>query len=116
MCAMSEEVEIYGSQPIEACIRVLRGQKVILDSDLAEVYGVRTKRLNEAVRRNIKRFPPDFLFRLTTAEARAVQSSRSQFATLKRGQNIKYSPYAFTELGFMVRETASKYTIKRKKK
>ena len=96
---MSEELELYGRQPIEACIRALRGQKVILDSDLAAVYGVRTKRLNEAVKRNIKRFPPDFLFHLTAGEAREVLASRSQFAALKRGQNIKYMPYAFTEHG-----------------
>jgi hypothetical protein len=96
---MTEEVEYYGSHPIEACIRTMRGQKVILASDLAEVYGVKTKRLNEAVKRNVKRFPADFLFRLTADEARAELNSRSQFATLKQGYNIKYLPYAFTEHG-----------------
>ena len=79
-------------------IRTIRGQKVILDSDLARIYGVPTKRLNEQVRRNIKRFPPDFIFQLTVKEA---DSLRSQIATLKsgRGQHRKYLPYAFTENG-----------------
>jgi len=83
---------------IAPVIRTIRGQKVILDSDLAHIYGVPTKRLNEQVRRNAKRFPSDFLFQLT---AREVDSLRSQFATLKsgRGQHRKYLPYAFTENG-----------------
>ena len=84
------------SSDIESLILTLRGQKVILDADLAAIYGVPTKRLNEQVRRNAKRFPSDFLFRLRPQE---VARSRSQFATLKRGQNIKYVPYAFTEQG-----------------
>jgi len=81
--------------PREAIIR-LRGQAVILDADLASLYGVTVKRLNEQVKRNHKRFPEDFCFQLTLAEA---ERSRSQFATLKRGYNIKYLPYAFTEHG-----------------
>lgn len=71
----------------------------ILDSDLASIYGVPTKRLTEQVKRNGRRFPPDFLFRLTVEETQRCQPSRSQIATLKRGQNIKYLPYAFTEHG-----------------
>ena len=81
--------------PHDAIVR-LRGQAIILDSDLATLYGVTVKRLNEQVRRNIKRFPADFCFQLTLTEA---QRSRSHIATLKRGQNIKYLPYAFTEHG-----------------
>ena len=84
---------------ISPLIRTIRGQKVILDSDLARIYGVPTKRLNEQVRRNIKRFPSDFMFKLTAGEAESLVRSRSQIATLKRGTNIKYSPYAFTENG-----------------
>ena len=68
----------------------------MLDKDLAELYGVSTKRLKEQVRRNLKRFPDDFMFELTWEE---IESLRSQFATLKRGQHIKYLPYAFTEQG-----------------
>ena len=83
---------------ITPAIRTIRGQRVILDSDLARIYGVTTKRLNEQVRRNAKRFPSDFLFQLTPAEA---DSLRSQIATLKtgRGQHRKFLPYAFTENG-----------------
>lgn len=79
----------------------IRGQKVMLDRDLAYIYGVETKQLNQAVKRNIERFEgDDFMFRLTQEEANVC--SRSQFVTLNstgRGSNIKYMPYAFTELG-----------------
>src|ERR1700690_532275 len=81
---------------IQSKIYLIRGHKVMLDKELAELYGVTTKRLKEQVRRNLKRFPEDFMFELTWEEA---ETSRSQFATLKKGQNIKYLPYAFTELG-----------------
>ena len=97
---------------IESLIRVIRGQQVMLDSDLAMLYGVETRTLNQAVKRNIKRFPEDFMFQLTKEEANHSRSqivilnndelsSRSQFATLntQRGQNIKYLPYAFTRNG-----------------
>ena len=97
---------------IESLIRVIRGQQVMLDSDLAMLYGVETKRLNEQVKRNINRFPTDFMFQLTKEEANHSRSqivilnndelsSRSQIATLntQRGQNIKYLPYAFTRNG-----------------
>ena len=85
-------------------IRNVRGQRVLLDSDLAVVYGVTTKRLNEQVRRNAERFPPDFVFQFTDQE---VARSRSQFATLNsgRGRNTKYRPYAFTEHGAVMAAT-----------
>ena len=85
-------------EDITGSILILRGQRVILDRDLADIYGVATKRLNEQVNRNSDRFPADFMFQLTTEE---TERSRSQFATLKigRGQNIKYRPYAFSEHG-----------------
>lgn len=86
-------------EPVEPLIRELRGERVILDSDLARLYGVPTKALNQAVKRNADRFPPDFVFRLTAEEAGASLPSRSRFVTLKRGQNIKYLPNAFTEHG-----------------
>ncbi len=88
--------------PIEERVLSIRGQNVILDTDLALIYGVPTKRLNEQVKRNQGRFPSDFVFRLTATEAAGCQRSRSQFATLKRGQNIKYLPYAFTEHGALM--------------
>jgi ORF6N domain len=83
---------------ISRSILQLRGQRVILDRDLAQIYGVPTRVLNQAIKRNRKRFPEDFVFRLNAEEA---EFSRSQFVILKRnrGQNIKYLPYAFTEHG-----------------
>ena len=83
---------------VKSRIYLLRGQKVLLDSDLAELYGVETKRLNEQVRRNLSRFPDDFMFQLSDQE---VAGLRSQIATLKtgRGAHRKYTPYAFTEQG-----------------
>jgi hypothetical protein len=89
----------YTAEFLGSLIFTIRKQRVILDADLARVYGVPTKRLNEQVRRNADRFPPDFLIQLTPSEAKEVQASRSQFATLKRGKNIKYLPCAFTEHG-----------------
>ena len=93
---------------IEPLIRTIRGQQVLLDSDLAILYGVETKRLNQQVKRNIERFPKDFMFQLTHEE---VICSRSQIATLNEGTNlrsqiatsshggVRYLPYAFTENG-----------------
>ena len=106
---------------IEPLIRTIRGQQVLLDSDLAILYGVETKRLNQQVKRNIERFPEDFMFQLTQEE---VICSRSQIATLNEGTNlrsqiatssqevslksqivtsshggVRYLPYAFTENG-----------------
>jgi hypothetical protein len=85
-------------EQIDGMIRSIRGTRVILDSDLAKIYGVPTFRFNEAIKRNRHRFPPDFMFQLTTEEAAAL---RSQIAILKkgRGQHRKYRPYAFTEHG-----------------
>jgi len=81
---------------VEQVIRFIRGQKVILDADLAALYGVPTKTLNRAVRRNLARFPSDFLFRLSTIESKTL---RYQFGTLEKGKYVKYPPYAFTEQG-----------------
>ena len=89
--------DLMPSELIEKQILYLRGQKIILSNHLADLYGVETRSLNQAVKRNLKRFPEDFMFQLTAAEAEQV--SRSQFVILKRGQNIKYLPYAFTEQG-----------------
>jgi len=98
-------------QSIQNRIYELRGERVMLDRDLAILYETETKRLTEAVKRNIKRFPPDFMFRLTTEEFEQLRFQieiiekndplRPQIATLKtgRGQHSKYLPYAFTEHG-----------------
>jgi hypothetical protein len=83
---------------IEKKILFINGQKVLLDSDLAALYGVTTKRLNEQVSRNLKRFPADFMYQLSQEE---FESLRSHFATLNkgRGKHRKYTPYVFTEQG-----------------
>jgi hypothetical protein len=85
-------------ESVRQLIFYIRGQKVMLDVDLAMLYGVETKRLKEQVNRNIGRFPEDFMFQLTWED---VDSLRSQFATLKkgRGRHPKYLPYVFTEQG-----------------
>jgi ORF6N domain len=96
---------------IEKHIFLIRGEKVMLSTHLAELYDVEPRALIQAVKRNIERFPEDFMFQLTWEEAfvlksqsvilkeQANPSSRSQSVTLKRGQNVKYLPYAFTEQG-----------------
>ena len=80
---------------VESLIRVIRGQQVMLDRDLAELYGVETRRLNEQVKRNIERFPEDFMFQLTPNE---FYNLKSQFATSSWG-GVRKLPYAFTEQG-----------------
>ena len=84
---------------LASLVLLLRGDKVLLDTDLASLYGVETKALNQAVARNRDRFPEDFMFRLSPEEAEAVRRLRSQSVTLKRGQHSKYLPHAFTEQG-----------------
>ncbi|HUI07862.1 MAG TPA: ORF6N domain-containing protein [Verrucomicrobiae bacterium] len=92
----AKATELVAIEPVDALIRIVRGQRVILDADLARVYGVPTKRLNEAVKRNGSRFPEDFAFQLTRQE---VMNLRSQFATSKGRGGLRYLPYAFTEHG-----------------
>jgi len=87
--------DIVPVEVIESRIFVVRGQKVMFDKDLAMLYGVETRRLIEQVKRNIKRFPSDFMFQLTKEE---FYELRSHFATSKRGGR-RYLPYAFTEQG-----------------
>ena len=91
---------------LENRIYLLRGQKIMLDGDLAEIYGVETRVLKQAVRRNLHRFPADFMFELTLEETRQIESLRSQIVTLEiqsksslRGKHSKYAPFAFTEHG-----------------
>ncbi|MGD0058839.1 MAG: ORF6N domain-containing protein [Verrucomicrobiia bacterium] len=94
---MSDDKAIVPVERIERMIYFIRGQKVMLDSDLAEIYGVTTKRLNEQVGRNADRFPPDFAFQLTRQE---VANLRSQIATSKAGRGgRRYQPWVFTEHG-----------------
>ena len=94
---------ILPSERIERSILLIRGHKVMLDADLAILYGVSTKRLNEQVRRNRSRFPDDFMFQLTVEE---VRSLRSQFATSKQGRGgRRYAPLVFTEQGIAMLST-----------
>jgi hypothetical protein len=97
--AKTLEEQIIPTERIESRLFVLRGHRVMLDRDLASLYGVATRVLNQAVKRNIDRFPGDFMFPLTKEEAALVPASRSQTVTLKRGQNPKYAPHVFTEHG-----------------
>jgi len=108
---MNEPKSLIASETIEKKIYLLRGQKVMLSIDLGELYKVESRALIQAVKRNIDRFPEDFMFQLTWDEVSLLKSqsvisndpratvSRSQIVILKRGLNIKYPPYAFTEQG-----------------
>ena len=93
---ITERDNVGFTNNIESLIKVIRGQQIILDRDLARLYQVETSQLNRQVKRNIERFPEDFMFRLTKEEC-----SRCQIGILNegRGSNVKYSPYAFTENG-----------------
>ena len=113
------ETHIIPAARIERRILLLRGQKVMLDFDLAELYGVETRALNQAVKRNRERFPEDFMFQLSWEEAKALLRSqivilenttaekprknrripRSQSVILESGKNLKFRPFAFTEQG-----------------
>ena len=95
---MREKVLPIPVERIEKAILLIRGKKVMLDADLASLYGVETRALNQAVKRSIERFPSDFMFHLTADEAAFL---RSQTVTLKtgRGRHRKYLPFAFTEQG-----------------
>ena len=97
-------VGLLSPEVIAPMVVTVRHERVLLDSDLAELYGVSTGRLNEAVKRNTDRFPNDFMSQLSNQEWENFQSLRSQIATLnakgnKRGQHRKYAPYVFTEQG-----------------
>src|SRR5947207_14161366 len=93
---MDNKTALVQPNQIEEAILLMRRQRVLLNSDLAALYGVETKNLNRAVRRNLDRFPADFMFQLTANEAQAL---RFQFGTLKRGQHYKYLPFVFTQEG-----------------
>lgn len=93
---VSKKIVLVDEGIIAQNIYIIRGKKVMIDKDLARLYGVETKALNQAVKRNIDRFPKDFMFKLTLREANIP---RSQIVTLESGKNIKYPPFAFTELG-----------------
>ena len=93
---MNNKTSLIQPEQIEQVILLIRGQRVMLDRDLAALYGVTTGNLNKAVQRNLERFPPDFMLQLTADEAEAL---RFQFGSLKRGQHFKYLPQVFTQEG-----------------
>jgi hypothetical protein len=101
---MTPRRSIARLENLERRIHIIRGERVMLDSDLALLYGVAPKRLNEQVKRNRRRFPADFMFRLNPTEARSL---RSQTATLERsrGRYSKYAPHVFTEHGAVMLAT-----------
>lgn len=102
--ARTKRIALVPTERITHSILILRGQRVLLDSELAELYGVTTKRLNEQVKRNRDRFPEDFMFRLNRTETGAL--NRSQFATGSRKHRAsQYLPFAFTEHGAIMAAT-----------
>ena len=105
---MEETKELITTDDIRSKVYIIRGQQVMLDKDLADIYGYDVKRLNEQVKRNINRFPEDFMFQLEASEI--TDSLKSQFATLneksnRQGSNIKKMPFAFTEQGIYMLAT-----------
>lgn len=108
---MNEEIAIITAEQMENLIYLIRGQKVMLDVDLAKIYGYSTKAFNQQVKRNIEKFDHDFMFQLTKEETE--NCLRSQNVTLNKngnlqGQHIKYLPYAFTEQGIYMLMTVLK--------
>lgn len=91
-----KKTEVIISEQIEQKILIIRGKKVMLDRDLALLYGVETKKLNQAVKRNSRRFPTDFMFRISQRELNELVTNCDQFKTLKHSSTM---PYAFTEQG-----------------
>ena len=115
MGAKNKSVELILVEKIEPLILMFRDQKVLLDNDLAVLYGVPTKALNQAVKRNLQRFPDDFMFQLTAEETETMRSRnvtasdtppsvRSHSVTASK-RNVRYLPYAFTEHGAMMEAT-----------
>ena len=107
--AVKNEIALVTQENIRNKIYTIRGQRVMLDSDLAAIYGYTTKAFNQQVKNNIEKFEEDFMFQLTKEEVETF--SRSNFLTLKmdkRGSNIKYKPYAFTEQGIYMLMTVLK--------
>jgi len=106
-----KDQDLITAELIDPVIHFFRGQRIILDAELARIYGVTTKRLNEQVKRNRQRFPVDFMFQLMAKESTSLSCSKSQIATLDRSQfatgsqkhrDPRYLPYAFTEHGVVM--------------
>ncbi|MEK7677945.1 MAG: ORF6N domain-containing protein [Verrucomicrobiota bacterium] len=111
---MNDKASLIQPEQIEQVILLIRGQRVMLDRDLAALYGVTTGNLNKAVQRNPERFPPDFMFQLTAEEAEALSF---HFGSLKRGQHFKYLPRVFTQEGVsMLSHQGRQRSLPREKK
>ena len=102
---MQNEIKVYDNAEIQNRILVLRNQQVMIDRDLAELYGVDTKRLNEQVKRNIQRFPKNFMFQLEDKEKTELVAICDRFTTLKHSSS---NPYAFTEQGIAMLSAVKK--------
>ena len=96
---MYKDVALLPPERIERSILLIRGQKVMLDADLAALYGVETKQLVRAIKRNISRFPPDFMFQLSKDD---FENLRCHFGTSSQWGGRRYPPYAFTEQGVAI--------------
>lgn len=107
---MAKTTAVVKKPVIDALIYEVRGHKVVLDVDLAELYGVETRTLNQAVKRNADRFPDSFMFTLTREEAREWNLLRSQNVILQKGRHIKHLPHAFTEHGVLMAANVLKST------
>ena len=101
MSAIKKNILVVSDEVVIGRIRTVRGHKVMLDRDLAELYGVETKRLKEAVRRNNERFPEDFMFEMNAQE---LENWRSQIASSNSGDRmgLRYAPFCFTEHGVLM--------------
>lgn len=97
--ARAPPFSLFDIERISQSILLLRGHRVILDRDLAIIYGVEPRALNQAVKRNLDRFPADFMFQLSRKDIAALRSQSAALNTARRGQHGKYTPYAFTEHG-----------------
>ena len=119
MVEQNKELVVIDEAAIKSKIYYIRNQKVMLDFELAEIYGYETRAFNQQVKRNNEKFDDDFMFQLTDEEV--YELSRSQNVTLKkrigRGSNIKYNPYAFTEQGIYMLMTVlrGKLAVKQSK-
>ena len=105
---MQNSILVVNKETIKDKIYKIRGQKVMIDSDLAELYGYTTKAFNQQVKNNINKFDPDFMFQLTTEEVKELSRSKKLTLNNGRGHNIKYNPYVFTESGIYMLMTVLK--------
>ena len=104
---MENQISILEENSIRSKIHVIRGQQVMLDFDLAQIYGYETKNFNRQVKNNIERFDSDFMFQLSDTEVEELSRCKIFTLNIGRGSNVKYKPYAFTEQGIYMLMTDS---------